>query len=41
MEGNAGYRLVSARSAIAVGALALALNVAAFVLSASAGQSAS
>lgn len=41
MEGNPGHRLVSARSAIALGALAFALNVAALVLVASAGQSTS
>jgi hypothetical protein len=41
MEGNAGHPVVSARSAVAVGALAFALDVAALVLSASVGQSAS
>ena len=40
MEGKAGHRLVSSRSALALGALAFVLTVVALVLAASARQSA-
>ena len=40
MEGKAGHRLVSSRSALALGALAFALTIVGLVLAASAGQSA-
>ena len=40
MEGSAGHRLVSARSAIALGVLAFALNMGSLVLVASVGESA-
>jgi len=38
MEGSPGHRLVSARSALALGVLAFALNIAGLVLVAASGE---